>query len=142
MKVELKNLQHETVSPELLTEAVEAAEQTLGREGEALSLVLVDDSRISEINQRFLGRPGPTDVIAFGLDEGAEVGGEVIISVETAARQAQQQGHSLSRELCVLTVHGVLHVLGYDDTSEQGQAEMDELQLQIAERICPLPIPT
>ena len=141
MKTEVKNLQDELVDVELLRQALGAAVQTVGREIETLSLVLVDDSRISEINRSFLGRSEPTDVIAFGPDEEDELTGEVIVSVETAARQAQEQGHTLDRELCILAVHGLLHTLGYDDTTERSRAEMDRLQVQIADTICPLPWP-
>ena len=136
MRIDLRNLQDLPVNRELLEQVVQATVQTVGRKPGALSLVLVDDGRISELNCQFLGCSGPTDVIAFPGEEGEEWGGEVIISVETAMRQAQQQGHSLARELCILAVHGVLHLLGYDDASERGQAQMNQLQIQIADDIC------
>lgn len=136
MKIELKDLQCLPVNRELLERAVQATVQTVGKEPGALSLVLVNDSRISELNCQFLGRSGPTDVIAFPAEEEEELAGEVIISVETATRQAQQQGHSLTRELCILAAHGVLHLLGYDDASERGQAQMSQLQMQVADVIC------
>ena len=140
MRIELKNLQDTVVNVELLEQALEAAAQRVGTEVGTLSVALVDDSRISEINQRFCGRPGPTDVIAFAPDEDAGPAGEIIISVDAAARQAPQEGHSLARELCILAVHGLLHVLGYDDATPRGRTEMDRLQVQIADAICPLPL--
>ncbi len=139
MKIDLKNLQDVSINRELLEQAAQAIAQTLGTEPGTLSLVLVDDRRISELNCQFLGRCGSTDVIAFPAEEEEELAGEVIISVETAIRQAQEQGHSLARELCILTIHGVLHLLGYDDASQGGQAQMNQLQTQVADAICPLP---
>ncbi len=139
MKIDLKNLQDVSINRELLEQAAQAIAQTLGTEPGTLSLVLVDDGRISELNCQFLGRCGSTDVIAFPAEEEEELAGEVIISVETAIRQAQEQGHSLARELCILTIHGVLHLLGYDDASQGGQAQMNRLQMQVADAICPLP---
>lgn len=140
MKIETKNLQDKAVNIELLRRAVQATVQTADGDLQTLSLVLVDDARISELNQQFLGRAEPTDVMAFAAEEEEESAGEVIISVETAARQAQQQGHSLPRELCILAIHGLLHLLGYDDASQRGQAEMNRLQIQIADAICPPPV--
>lgn len=78
----------------------------------ALGVILVSDRRISEYNRHFLGHRGPTDVITFNHRRRQ---GEVIISVETARRQALEQGHSLLREILVLAVHGALHLSGHDD---------------------------
>jgi len=140
MNVEIKNLQDSTVNAELLRQAVQRTAQTVDVDLAALSLVLVDDSRIAELNRQFLGRRGPTDVMAFAEEEAEELAGEVIISVDTATRQAQEQGHSLMRELCILAVHGLLHLSGYDDASERGRAQMNRIQLRIADAVCPLPI--
>ena len=82
----------------------------------ALSIALVDDSRIAGLNARLLNHAGPTDVIAFEADGGE---GEVIISIETADRQAEELGHSLGYELRYLLAHGVLHVLGWDDSTAE-----------------------
>jgi len=87
-------------------------------EGE-LSVALMDDEAITELNRRFLGHDHPTDVLAFppGESDGVEerVAGDIAISVETAARQAQEYGSSLEQEIALLVAHGVLHLLGYDD---------------------------
>lgn len=129
MVVEIRNLQSAPADRELLVRAAEMALGVAGGSLDRLSVALVDDSRIAQVNQAFRNRPGATDVIAFEAEpEADEMTGEVIISVPTAARQAREAGHDLQRELCLLIAHGVLHVLGYDDESAAGAAEMRKLQ--------------
>jgi len=91
----------------------------------SLSLALVDDERIRALNQRLLGRDGPTDVIAFEAEDGE---GEIIISADTAARQAEEVGHDLTHELRFLVAHGVLHVCGWDDADPADRQRMHERQ--------------
>ena len=85
-----------------------------------LSLLLTDDAGISRLNREYLGRPGPTNVIAFPMREGEMANpedpllGDVAISVETAAREAQGAGLTFTERLDRLLVHGILHLLGYD----------------------------
>jgi probable rRNA maturation factor len=99
-----------------------------------VSLVLADDEYIHTLNLQYRGKDCPTDVLSFALNEGEEpevidgpeevLLGDIIISVETAARQAAEYGHSLERELAYLTVHGILHLLGYDHMTEEEKQEM------------------
>lgn len=86
-----------------------------------LSIAVVDDETICELNRRFLGINAPTDVLSFPLDSpedphgsGESPLGEVIIAFPTAGHQAAEAGHSVDDELAHLLIHGVLHVLGYD----------------------------
>ncbi len=98
-----------------------------------LSIVLCDDAFIHPLNQQYRGIDKPTDVLSFAMGEGEEVFeqdptlGDVIISVETAQRQADARGHSLEQELRVLLVHGILHLLGYDH-EEDAEAELMEAE--------------
>lgn len=94
--------------------------KALGAEGREVSLVFVDDEGITDINRQYLGRNYPTNVIAFSMNEG-EFGdispsllGDVVISVETALRDAKRENLSLADEIDYLMIHGVLHLLGYD----------------------------
>lgn len=102
-------------------------------EGE-LSVVLCDDPFIHPLNRDWRGKDRPTDVLSFAQREGEEadeddpVLGDVVISVETAARQAAERGHSLEHELRVLLVHGVLHLLGYDHEDDEEAEEMEALE--------------
>lgn len=99
-----------------------------------VSLVLANDEYIHALNREYRGKDCPTDVLSFALNEGEEpevidgpeevLLGDIIISIETATRQAAEYGHSLERELAYLTVHGILHLLGYDHMTEEEKQEM------------------
>ncbi|MGA1871085.1 MAG: rRNA maturation RNase YbeY [bacterium] len=85
-----------------------------------VSLTFVSDKFIRELNKNYRGIDAPTDVLAFAMQEGsfAEINhgllGDVVISVDTAERQATEQGHTVERELTILLIHGLLHLVGYD----------------------------
>jgi len=91
-----------------------------------LSVVLVDDAAIGRLNQDYLGRPGPTNVIAFPMGEGEfgqinpELLGDVVLSVERAWKEAAEAGYRLEEMLDFYLIHGILHLIGYD---HEGQAE-------------------
>lgn len=84
--------------------------------GEAdISVTLLDDAEISQLNQRFLSHHGPTDVISFPLyEDGEPVMGDIYIGFQQAERQADAHDVALAEELARLAIHGVLHVLGHD----------------------------
>ena len=93
--------------------------RTLRLDGAELSLVLVSDPVMHELNRTWRGKDRPTDVLAFAQGEGEDGApegllGDVVISVDTARRQAAEHGHSLTAEGERLLVHGLLHLLGYD----------------------------
>lgn len=94
-----------------------------------VSLVLTDDGVIRALNQEWRGKDQATDVLSFPqydapVPHDVPVLGDVVISVETAARQALALGHSLSDELVVLQVHGLLHLLGYRHDAAEEREEM------------------
>jgi probable rRNA maturation factor len=103
-----------------------------------LSLLLLDEAAMSVEHQRWMHEPGPTDVMAFPMDEmrspredePAEPGllGDVVICPQVAARQARDAGHSTGEELGLLLTHGVLHLLGHDHAEPDEHAEMFALQ--------------
>jgi len=92
----------------------------LGEDDAELTVSLVDDGAIHELNRRYRGNDCPTDVLAFAMREGAHadlhpgVLGDVVISLDTAARQAEEHGLRLGEEVDRLLVHGILHLAGYD----------------------------
>jgi len=96
-------------------------------EGE-ISILLVDDLQIAAMNRRFLGREGPTNVIAFPMQEGRFSGlspnllGDVVISVDTAHREARAAGLALDERVTQLLVHGMLHLCGYDHERDAAEA--------------------
>ena len=89
-----------------------------------ISVTFVDNARIHELNKQYRDKDAPTDVLSFPMgengeydlneDTGAYILGDVVISMEKAVEQAEMYGHSLSREVGFLTVHSMLHLLGYD----------------------------
>jgi probable rRNA maturation factor len=114
-----------------------------------LSLLLVDEKAMAELHERWMGEPGPTDVLAFPMDElrpphlaGVNAGragaeepgpdpgllGDVVLCPQVAASQARDAGHSTQDELELLSVHGLLHLLGYDHADAGERAEMFGLQ--------------
>lgn len=105
-----------------------------------LTLVMLDDDGIQELNKEHRNMDKPTDVLSFAYMEGEDVHegeerniGDVFISVETARRQAQEKGHSLEKELAILFVHGLLHLLGFDHNDDAEEAEMEEWAKKILE---------
>ena len=111
-----------------------------------VSVTFTDDASIHELNKKFRGVDRPTDVLSFPLfdyegqseeppvDELLGMLGDVVLSLETAARQAEEFGHSFEREVAFLTVHSMLHLLGYDhETGEADEADMRERQRAIME---------
>lgn len=106
--------------------------QAVGQESAQLSIVVVNDRRIRELNRLYRGMDSATDVLAFSQREGSGVGvhtevmGDVVISAESAARQAAEAGDTLENELDLLTVHGILHLAGFDHVGNASEkAEME-----------------
>ncbi len=96
-----------------------------------LSVVLCDDPAIHALNRRHRRKDKPTDVLAFALGEGAPMPragrllGDVVISLDTARRQAREHGHSLWAEVTLLLAHGLLHLVGYDHRTDEEEAQMN-----------------
>ncbi|MFA6917382.1 MAG: rRNA maturation RNase YbeY [Candidatus Gracilibacteria bacterium] len=110
-----------------------------GRDGE-ISLTLVDDKKIKELNSKYRKIAKPTDVLSFAYTEGKKMTGssgpavqigDIFISVDTAKRQAKEREHSLKRELCVLFTHGLLHLFGFDHKNDREEAEMEKFAKKI-----------
>ena len=91
----------------------------------SLSIVLIDDKDIRELNRRFLRKDRPTDVMAFPFGD-EDIWGEVYVNEERAKEQALMYEVTFDEELMRLVIHGVLHLIGYDDTNEEAQKKMRE----------------
>lgn len=95
-----------------------------------LDVIIVDNEYIHKINKEYRGVDRPTDVISFALEDEPDIKldhrilGDIYISIDKAREQANEYGHSLKRELCFLTVHGVLHLLGYDHMKSKKDEEV------------------
>jgi len=100
----------------------------LGRGRDEISILLVEDREIRVINKTYLKRDRPTNVMAFPMLEGLfrkihpQVLGDVVISIETASRDAKKEGMALEDEILFLLIHGILHLLGYDHEGSVAQA--------------------
>lgn len=117
----------------LLRRRAVAILKAAGQAHAELSIALVDDAEIGALNAQYRGKPRPTDVLSFSLVEGAfadrrgQLLGDVVISVDTAARQARERRRSLDDTVAKLLVHGVLHLLGHDHEAD------DEARRMLAE---------
>lgn len=107
-----------------------------------ISILIVDDPQIEELNQQYLNREGPTNVIAFAMREGEfsdlspHLLGDVVISADTAAQEAQIAAMSMQQRFSELLVHGILHLMGYDhETSEKDARVMEDRSKELMKRI-------
>jgi len=114
----------------------------LGNPEAELSIVFVDDEGITVLNRQYLNREGATNVIAFPMREGAyteitpQLLGDVVISVDTAAREGKQMGITMDARLEELLIHGILHLLGYDhETNLEDAGRMEEKHLELVNLI-------
>lgn len=144
------------ITDDLIKTLTACMEQTLAfetfDEDAEVSLTFTDNSGIKERNRIARGIDKPTDVLSFpmldyeadgtleicdeDLSEGAVVLGDILISMEKAVSQSEEYGHSLKRELCFLTVHSMLHLLGYDhERSQEEEALMFEEQDEILNQL-------
>lgn len=100
----------------------------LGQEGQCgrwvVSFALTTDEHLRDLHRQFMGVDEETDVMTFPLDGNNERGGDIVISVDRAAEQAAEAGHSLSEEIRFLAVHGLLHLCGWDDRDDPSREAM------------------
>ncbi len=117
-----------------LAQVVQGVLSAEGAGKREVSLSLVEDAEIARMNQAWLQHEGPTDVISFLLAEEGDPDpllGEVVVSAETAAREAAERGIPVFEELARYAVHGTLHLLGYDDRTPEDHAEMHKRQEEL-----------
>lgn len=133
MEIILQNLQEKIeVNSSLQNRVRDAVERTLAKHDLTpceVSVVFCDDQKIRQLNKQFRGIDEPTDVLSFPMDN--KILGDVVISLERASRQAEEYGHSFTREVCFLTVHGILHLIGYDHGEDEGRRKMREMEEEI-----------
>jgi probable rRNA maturation factor len=120
------------VNPGRLRRVLRGAAASLRVRGE-VALLLTGDRSLRALNARYRGRDEATDVLSFPGPGGCLGLGDIVISVETAARNAKSLGRTLPQELDVLALHGFLHVLGYDHETDDGA--MDRLERRLRHRL-------
>ncbi len=143
MEVLIDNRQNKyPISPKRIQKTAQAVLNALDYPNGELSILIVDDFQIAELNQQYLNRTGPTNVIAFPMREGSfadltpQLLGDVVISAETAHREGQSIGMAAETRLNQLLVHGILHLLGYDhEKNEQEAQRMETKSRELLNRI-------
>ena len=149
MEIIISNFPEELSFPEEIEANVRAAAEVVGQlygvENGEVSVTLTNNEYIHTLNKEYRGIDRPTDVLSFALNESEEpdmvdgpavnVLGDLIISVERAEEQAADYGHSLRREVAFLTVHGMLHLLGYDHMEDEEREEMEAEQRFVMEKL-------
>lgn len=113
----------------LLEKVIVTAAELEGYSGGEVSVAFVNNQQIKELNNKYRDKNEATDVLSFPIDE--EMLGDIIISTRRAADQAEEYGHSLKRELAYLTVHGMLHLFGYDHHSQEEKNEMRQKEERV-----------
>ncbi len=131
-KIEITNLQMaHSVNRPLLRKVLSHTMREAGVSG-TLSVAVVDSEEITELNRRFLGREEPTDVLSFPLqDEASDVFGEVVVCAEIAGQEAAEWGIGFDAELALYALHGLLHLLGYDDQTAEQRSRMQKREREI-----------
>ena len=149
MEVIISNYPEELTFPQDYIDNVKAAAEMVGKlygvENGEVSVTLTNNAYIHKLNKQYRQIDRPPDVLSFALTESEEpavdggldvnVLGDLIISVERAEEQAADYGHSVRREMAFLTVHGMLHLLGYDHMEEEERAEMEAEQRFVMEKL-------
>ena len=108
------------------------AATAIGKSGSTATVAFVSDKAIRELNRQFRGVDKATDVLSFPADEVHNLG-DIAISVDTAARQAKENGLTFDEEVAQLILHGLLHLSGYDHETDNG--EMNRFELKIRRRL-------
>ena len=119
---------------EALRRTISATVARLGVDDAEVHVLLTGDDRVRELNRSYRDRDSSTDVLSFPdgdrLPNGRTLLGQIVISLDTARRQARQAGLSEERELQELVIHGTLHLLGYDHSTDDGAMDATELRLR------------
>ena len=118
---------------------VEKAWQVIPTRAEGVTIAFVSDRAMRELNRLWRHKQGTTDVLSFPVEqdefeksEGASLG-DVVIAVEQAARQAKENGLTLDQEIAQLILHGLIHLCGYDHSTDEG--EMNRLELRLRRKL-------
>lgn len=134
----VKNVDRDIKELEEVNSFIDFATNYLKLDNIMFNVIIVDNEEIHRINKEYRNIDRPTDVISFALEDDdtfikidKRVLGDIYISIDKAIEQSKEYGHSLLRELCFLTIHGILHLLGYDHMNKEEEKIMFDLQERI-----------
>lgn len=136
--IEVFNETNEEIDIEEIEKLTDYLVKYMNVENAQFNVIFINNEKIREINKSYRGIDRETDVISFALEdektirvENERILGDIYISVEKAKMQAEEYGHSFKREICFLTTHGFLHLLGYDHMKKEDEEVMFKLQEEI-----------
>ncbi|MCL1803568.1 MAG: rRNA maturation RNase YbeY [Eubacteriaceae bacterium] len=116
----------------LLISCLKQAAAGIAPHGYELSVCIVSEDEIADLNEQYRGKAGPTDVLSFPMNEidarGVAILGDIVINPYQAQLQAGEYGHSFERELVYLGIHSLLHLVGYDHENETDKEKMREME--------------
>ena len=137
-EIEIINETKEKIDIDDLRKVIDKALESENVSNAIMNVIIIDNEKIHEINKEYRGIDRPTDVISFALEDDKtfvntdfRVLGDIYISIDKVHEQAKIYGHSERRELSFLTVHGVLHLLGYDHMKKEDEVVMFKKQDEI-----------
>ena len=136
-KIKIRNLQKKKVNLQGLKKLANKTLAHQGVDGKEISILLVDDKTITGLNKQYLKKNYPTDVLAFRMQDGEftdlhpEILGDVIISLDTAHSRAEEFQTGFRYEIQLYLIHGILHLLGFDDRSSSSRNRMKSIQEEI-----------
>ena len=141
MKIDIQNLQNiEKIDKNKIIKCADHILKTMAEDDVELSLVLVNDMYIRNLNWKYRRNDSATDVLAFPMRDyrglSGPVLGDVVISVETAKREARKRKKDFQEEFDLYFVHGILHLLGYDDEKPRARKKMKAKEKELMESLC------
>ncbi|MBU1912201.1 MAG: rRNA maturation RNase YbeY [Candidatus Omnitrophica bacterium] len=141
MKLDIQNLQSiAKIDKDKIKNCADRVLNAMGENEAELSLVLVNDMYIRNLNWKYRRKDSATDVLAFPMRDSRGLSGvilgDVVISVETAAKEAKKRKKDLQDELDLYFVHGILHLLGYDDEKPRARKKMKDKEKELMENLC------
>ena len=137
LRIEVANQQTRDIDEPQLAEACKQIAIDSEFKDVEISIAIVDDPTIHELNRQYLEHDYPTDVLSFPLERDFDTGvlqGEIIVSTDTAFELAKQYDWPYEHELLLYVIHGMLHLVGYDDKHEDAKQEMRDAETQYLSR--------
>lgn len=142
MRIDIRDLQDKVrIDRKKIAKRAEFILKVMGEKEAELSLLFVNDSYIRRLNWKYRKINSKTDVLAFSMREGSGLSkdslilGDIVISTETAKREAARRRSSIQKEISLYLIHGILHLLGYDDRKTSGRKRMRQKQRELLKAI-------